>query len=189
MNPVHLMNLSGQILISLPNIEDERFYKSVIYICAHSQEGSMGIIINKSLELNLYPSLLEQLGIDSSYTNKKIFFHYGGPVETGRGFILHSDDFIKKESMPIDNGIVLTSTIDFITDLKKGLGPKISILALGYAGWGPGQLENEISKNGWMTSSVSSNFVFDENNSQKWEKAYNLLGINPYSLSNNFGNA
>ena len=183
------MNLAGQILISLPNIEDERFYKSVIYICAHSQEGSMGIIINKSLELNLYPSLLEQLGIDSSYTNKKIFFHYGGPVETGRGFILHSDDFIKKESMPIDNGIVLTSTIDFITDLKKGLGPKISILALGYTGWGPGQLENEISNNGWLSSPIDRNFIFEENSKRKWEKAYEILGIKPHTLHKNFGKA
>ena len=183
------MNLAGQILISLPNIEDERFYKSVIYICAHSSEGSMGIIINKSLELELYPNLLKQLGIDKSYKNKKIYFHYGGPVETGRGFFLHSDDFIKDESILIDGGVALTSTADFFTDLSKGLGPKISILALGYTGWGPGQLENEISNNGWMTNSVNSNFVFDENNSKKWEKAYDLLGVNPHSLSNNFGNA
>ena len=183
------MNLTGQILISLPNIEDDRFHKSVIYICAHSKEGSMGIIINKSLEIEMYPNLLKQLGIDKYQTNKKIFFHYGGPVETGRGFILHSDDFIKDESMVIDSGIVLTSTADFFIDLAKGVGPKISMLALGYAGWGPGQLEKEISKNGWMITTVNSNFIFDENNSKKWSKAYDLIGINPYSISNNFGRA
>lgn len=183
------MNLAGKILISLPNIEDERFYKSVIYVCAHSNEGSMGIIINKSLELELYPGLLKQLGIEKQHTNKKIFFHYGGPVETGRGFILHSDDFIKNDSMLIDKGVVLTSTAEFFTDLSKGIGPKTSILALGYAGWGAGQLENEISNNGWMTTSVNSSFIFDENNSKKWEKAYDLLGVNPYSITNFFGNA
>ena len=177
------MNLAGQILISLPSIEDERFYKSVIYICAHSQEGSMGIIINKSLELNLYPSLLEQLGIDSSYTNKKIFFHYGGPLETGRGFILHSYDFIKKESIPIDYGIVLTSTIDFITDLKKGRGPKISILALGYAGWGPGQLEDELKKGSWLILPADQNLIFNTPDNMMWKAACKKLGINLGDLS------
>ena len=183
------MNLTGQILISLPGVKDERFYKSVIYICAHSKEGSMGIIINKSLEIEMYPNLLKQLGIDKSLTNKRIFFHYGGPVETSRGFILHTDDFVKDQSMVIDSGVALTSTADFFTDLAKGIGPKTSLLALGYTGWGPGQLEKEISRNGWMTAAVSSQFIFDKNNSKKWKKAYNLLGVNPYSISQNFGNA
>ena len=105
----------------------------------------MGIIINKSLEIDLYPSLLKKLNIDKSNMNKKIFFHYGGPVETSRGFILHSDDFVKDESMLIDKGVVLSSTADFFTDLAKGIGPKTSIIALGYTGWGPDQLEEEIS--------------------------------------------
>ena len=183
------MNLAGQILISLPTMQDERFHESVIYICAHSPEGAMGIIINKSLEIDLYPSLLKKLNIDKSNMNKKIFFHYGGPVETSRGFILHSDDFVKDESMLIDKGVVLSSTADFFTDLAKGIGPKTSIIALGYTGWGPAQLEEEISSNGWITSSVSSKFIFEENNSKKWNKAYDLLGIDPYSISNNIGTA
>ena len=183
------MNLTGQILISLPNMQDERFYKSVIYLCAHSKEGSMGIIINKTLEIDMYPNLLSQLGIDKSVKNKKIYFHYGGPVETSRGFILHTDDFVKDESLVIDSGVALTSTADFFGDLSKGQGPKISMLALGYTGWGPGQLEEEISRNGWMTAAVNSHFIFDENNSRKWEKAYNIIGVNPYSISNKSGNA
>jgi len=183
------MNLVGQILISLPNIKDERFYKSVIYICAHSPEGAMGFIINKSLELELYPTLLKQLGLDNLQNNKKIYFHYGGPVEPNRGFVLHSDDFIKKESMPIDKGIVLTSTVDVFEGLSKGAGPKVSMLAIGYTGWGPGQLEKEMSDNGWLSSPINSNFVFDENYKQKWLKAYELIGISPHTLHNKPGRA
>ena len=183
------MNLTGKILISLPNIKDERFHKSVIYICAHSSDGAMGIIINKSLEMELYPNLLEQLGIEKSSVNKKIFFHYGGPVETGRGFVLHSDDFIKKESMRIDKGVVLTCTADVFDDLSKGQGPKISMLALGYTGWGPGQLEQEMLNNGWLTSSVNSSFIFDVNSTTKWKRAYGLLGFNPNNLSGSFSRA
>ncbi len=183
------MNLTGQILISLPDIKDERFNKSVIYICAHSVGGAMGIIINKSLEMELYPNLLEQLGIDKLQKDKKIFFNYGGPVETSRGFVLHSDDYIKDESITVDSGVALTSTKDIITNLSKGYGPKFSILALGYTGWGPGQIEQEILNNGWMLSTTTSDFIFNENFNSKWEKAYNLMGINPYSMVNNFGKA
>ena len=181
------MNLTGKILISLPNMKDIRFYKSVIYICAHSKDGAMGIIINKSLELELYPDLLLQLGIDKKKVNKKILLQYGGPIETGRGFVLHTDDFIKNESMKIDAGVVLTNTADIFEDLSKGKGPKISMLALGYAGWGAGQLEQEIIDNGWMLSSVNSNFIFDESATTKWKKAYEILKINPYALSSSLG--
>ena len=183
------MNLTGQILLSLPNIADSRFHKSVIYICAHTSDGAMGIIVNKSLEMELYPNLLKQLGIDKSKFHNKILFNYGGPVETGRGFILHSDDFIKKESMQIDKGIVLTSTSDIFNDLSKGKGPKVCMLALGYTGWGPDQLDKEISNNGWISSTVSSNFIFDENTISKWNDAYNLLGINPYNIHSKSGKA
>tara|TARA_Y100001970_G_C14061556_1_gene764459 strand:- start:525 stop:1076 length:552 start_codon:yes stop_codon:yes gene_type:complete len=183
------MNLVGQILISLPNIKDERFFKSVIYICAHSSEGAMGFIINKSLELDYYPELLKQLGLDNLQSNKKIYFNYGGPVEPNRGFVLHSDDFIKKESLPIDKGIALTSTVDVFKDLSKGLGPKFTMLTIGYAGWGPGQLENEISNNGWLSSPIDKNFIFEEKSKNKWEKAYEILGIKPHTLHKNFGKA
>ena len=183
------MNLTGQLLISMPTLEDERFFKSVIYICAHSKEGAMGIIINKKIDYDLYPDLLEQLGIDKPIENKKLFIRYGGPVESGRGFVLHSDEIMRKETLSIDKGIALTSTSEFFDDLAKGNGPKNSILALGYAGWGPGQIENEIISNSWMTLSTDSKFIFDEEVNNKWLNAFNLLGVDPSKLSNHSGTA
>ena len=184
-----IMDLTGQILISTPSLQDERFFKTVIYMCAHSSEGSMGIIINKKIDFDLYPDLLEQLGIDKSINNNKLFIRYGGPIESSRGFILHSDDIIKKETLNINKGVALTSTSDFFNELAKGNGPKNSILALGYAGWGPGQLEKEIMQNSWTPLRVESSFVFDDEVNNKWLQAYGLLGINPNKLSIHSGNA
>ena len=183
------MNLTGQLLISMPSLEDERFFKTVIYMCAHSNEGSMGIIINKKIDFDLYPDLLQQLGIDKPFQNKKLYIRYGGPVESGRGFVLHSDEVIRKESLPIEKGIALTSTSEFFDDLSKGVGPKNSILALGYSGWGPGQIEKEIRANSWMTLSTDSSLLFDAEVSKIWSKAYNLLGIDPSKLSYYSGRA
>ena len=183
------MNLTGQIIVSMPSLEDERFYKTVIYICAHSSEGSMGIIINKKIDYDLYPDLLQQLGIDKPLNNKKLFIRYGGPVESGRGFVLHSDDMVRKETLNIDKGVALTSTAEFFDDLSKGKGPKNCILALGYAGWQPGQLESEIMRNSWMSLSVDNSFLFDDEVSRKWLQAYKLMGIDPNSLSFQSGNA
>ena len=183
------MNLTGQIIVSMPSLEDERFYKTVIYICAHSSEGSMGIIINKKIDYDLYPDLLQQLGIDKPLNNKKLFIRYGGPVESGRGFVLHSDDMVRKETLNIDKGVALTSTAEFFDDLSKGKGPKNCILALGYAGWQPGQLESEIMRNSLMSLSVDNSFLFDDEVSRKWSQAYKLIGIDPNSLSFQSGNA
>jgi len=183
------MDLTGQIIVSMPFLQDKRFFKTVIYICAHSSEGSMGIIINKKIDYDLYPNLLEQLGIDKPLKNNKFFIRYGGPVESGRGFILHSDDIVRKESLNIDKGVALTSTSEFFDDLAKGKGPKNSILALGYTGWGPGQLENEIIQNSWMSLPIEASFLFDEEVSKKWNNAYKIIGIDPNSLSTNSGRA
>ena len=182
------MNLTGQIIISMPSLQDDRFFKTVIYICAHSKEGSMGIIINKKIDYDLYPDLLEQLGIDKPLENK-LFLRYGGPVESGRGFILHSDDMVRKETLNIDKGVALTSTAEFFDDLSIGRGPRNSILALGYAGWGPGQLEDEIIKNSWMTLAVKTSFLFDEEVSRKWAEAYKIIGVDPNNLSFKSGRA
>jgi putative transcriptional regulator len=183
------MNLTGKIIVSMPFLEDERFYKTVIYMCAHSSEGSMGIIINKKIDYDLYPDLLQQLGIDKPLNNKKLFIRYGGPVENGRGFILHSDDMVRKETLSINKGVALTSTAEFFDDLSKGKGPKNSILALGYAGWQPGQLEYEIAQNSWMSLSVDNSFLFDDEVSRKWSQAYKIMGIDPNSLSFQSGRA
>ena len=181
------MNLKGKILVSMPSLKDDRFFKTVIYMCAHSSEGSMGIIINKKIDYDLYPDLLKQLGINNN--NKKIFLRYGGPVESGRGFVLHSDDIIKKESLNINKGIALTNTEEFYNDISAGNGPKNSILALGYAGWGAGQLELEIMENSWMSLSVDNNFLFDDEISQKWSQAFKIIGVDPANLSSNAGRA
>jgi putative transcriptional regulator len=183
------MNLTGKLLISMPSLEDERFYKTVIYMCAHSTEGAMGIIINKKIDYDLYPDLLEQLGIDKPLGGKKLYIRYGGPVESGRGFVLHSDEVIQKETLSIEKGVALTSTSEFFEDLSNGKGPKNSILALGYAGWGPGQIEKEILSNSWMTLSADSTFLFDEEVTNKWNKAYGLLGVDPNKLSQYSGRA
>jgi len=170
----------------MPSLQDDRFFKTVIYMCAHSSEGSMGIIINKKIDYDLYPDLLKQLGINN---NKKIFLRYGGPVESGRGFVLHSDDIIKKESLNINKGIALTNTEEFYNDISAGNGPKYSILALGYAGWGAGQLELEIMENSWMSLSVDNNFLFDDEISKKWSQAFKIIGVDPANLSSNAGRA
>ncbi len=183
------MNLTGQIIVSMPSLQDERFYKTVIYMCAHSPEGSMGIIINKRIDYDLFPNLLKQLGIDKSIDSNKLFLRYGGPVESGRGFVLHSDDIVRKETLNINKGVALTSTSEFFEDLVRGKGPKNSILALGYAGWQPGQLESEITQNSWMSLPIETNFLFDDSLSKKWGEAYKLLGINPINLSSEFGRA
>jgi putative transcriptional regulator len=177
------MDLTGQIIVSMPSLEDERFFKTVIYMCAHSSEGSMGIIINKKIDYDLYPDLLKDLGIDKPFDKKKLFIRYGGPVESGRGFVLHSDDITRKETLNINKGIALTSTTEFFDDLSIGKGPKNSILALGYAGWKSGQLEKEIMQNSWMTLSVDNSFLFDEEVSKKWTQAYKIIGIDPDNLS------
>ena len=183
------MNLTGQIIVSMPSLEDERFYKTVIYMCAHSSEGSMGIIINKKIDYDLYPDLLEQLGIDKPLDKKKLFIRYGGPIESGRGFVLHSDDMIRKETLNIDKGVALTSTAEFFDDLSIGKGPKNSILALGYAGWAPGQLEAEILQNSWMSLPVDTSFLFDDEVSRKWSQAYKIMGVDPNKLSFQSGRA
>jgi len=183
------MDLTGQMIVSMPSLQDRRFFKTVIYICAHSSDGSMGIIINKKIDYDLYPDLLEQLGIDKPSKNKKFFIRYGGPLESGRGFVLHSDDIVQKESLNIGRGVALTSTSNFFDTLAKGKGPKNSILAFGYSGWGPKQLEDEIMQNSWMPHPVETSFLFDDEVSKKWDNAYKIMGINPINLSSFSGRA
>ena len=139
--------------------------------------------------MDLIKSDLKQLGIDQPFKNKKFFIGYGGPVESGRGFILHSDDLIRKETLTIDKGVALTNTAEFFDELAKDSGPRFSILALGYTGWGPGQLEYEIKQNSWMNMPIESSFLFDENVRTKWDDAYKLMGVNSSNVSIFSGNA
>jgi putative transcriptional regulator len=189
--------LDGQLLVAMPVMEDERFARSVIYVCAHSSEGAMGIIVNRPAGSINFPELLVQLEIIDKADQIKLPENAesmrvlkGGPVETGRGFVLHSSDFfIKDATLPIDEGICLTATVDILKAIAKGAGPKHAILALGYAGWAPGQLENEIQENGWLHCAADSDLIFGGDVEEKYNRALHKIGIEPGMLSNEAGHA
>lgn len=181
--------LSGQLLIAMPGMQDERFAKTVIYMCAHTPEGAMGLVLNQALDSLTFPDLLEQLGIEEEIGTTDVRVHVGGPVEAGRGFVLHSADYSQEATLPVDDGIALTATVDILKAIARGRGPRKSLLALGYAGWGPGQLDDEIKANGWLQAPADPELVFDLNLDNKWERAIGKLGIDPRMLSDEAGHA
>jgi putative transcriptional regulator len=189
--------LDGQMLIAMPSMRDERFSRSVIYVCAHSSEGAMGIIINHVAANVNFPDLLVQLEvipaadlIQLPQRAGTVRVLKGGPVETGRGFVLHSADFfIENSTLPIDDGICLTATLDILKAIARGDGPASAVLALGYAGWAPGQLENEIQENGWLHCAADSELIFGPDNEGKYAKALKKLGIDLVMLSSEAGHA
>ena len=184
------MNLAGKLLIAMPGMDDPRFAQSVIFVCAHSAEGAMGLIVNKPAEKLKFGQLLTQLGITPAQRARDIRIHIGGPVEHGRGFVLHSSDYTAQGStLTVDSHFGMTATLDVLQALAEGAGPAKSLLALGYAGWGPGQLEAEILANGWLTCEASQDLVFSAPNPQKWQAALQSLGVNPISLSATAGHA
>src|SRR3954454_10821541 len=189
--------LDGQLLVAMPVMGDSRFERSVIYLCAHSAEGAMGITVNRPAGSIDFPQLLMQLNIigktdqitlpDSSETMKVLS---GGPVDTGRGFVLHSSDyFIANATLKINDGVCLTTTIDILKAIANGNGPKHAILALGYAGWRAGQLEEEIQDNGWLHCDADSELIFGDKVEDKNELALRKIGIDPGMLSNAAGHA
>jgi putative transcriptional regulator len=189
--------LDGQLLVAMPGMPDGRFARAVIYLCAHSPEGAMGLVINQPAPDIRFPSLLEQLeiipsggGIHLPVQAETFPVLKGGPVETGRGFVLHSSDFvIDKSSLPINNGICLTATVDILRAIASGRGPANAILALGYAGWGAGQLESEIHGNGWLHCEPDFDLVFDGSFETKYDRALRKIGIDPAMLSSEAGHA
>ena len=189
--------LDGQLLIAMPVMGDPRFERSVIYLCAHSSEGAMGIIVNHPAGSIDFPQLLVQLDIIKENDQIKLPQNAetmkvlkGGPVETGRGFVLHSSDFfIKDATLPIDDGICLTATVDILKAIAKGAGPKHAILALGYAGWEPGQLESEIQDNGWLHCDADPDLIFGSDVEEKYLRALRKIGIDPGMLSAEAGHA
>ena len=189
--------LDGQLLIAMPVMEDERFARSVIYVCAHSSEGAMGIIVNRPAGSIDFPELLAQLdiidkadGIKLPESAESMKVLKGGPVETGRGFVLHSSDFfIQDATLPIDDGICLTATVDILRAIAQGGGPKHAILALGYAGWAPGQLETEIQHNGWLHCAADEELIFGGDIEAKYQRALHKIGIEPGMLSTDSGHA
>jgi putative transcriptional regulator len=189
--------LDGQVLIAMPTLADDRFARTVIYVCAHSAEGAMGIVVNKPAPHISFPDLLVQLDVISAgeeirltETAGAIQVLRGGPVESGRGFVLHSADFVIEDStLPIDDGICLTATLDILKAIAKGAGPKSALLALGYAGWAPGQLESEIQANGWLHCPADRALVFGERAETKYERALAKIGIDLGKLSGEAGHA
>jgi putative transcriptional regulator len=189
--------LDGQMLIAMPAMGDDRFTRSVIYVCAHSTEGAMGIVVNQPASNIKFPDLLVQLEvipaaerIELPMQAEVVKVLKGGPVETGRGFVLHSADFfIENSTLPIDEGICLTATVDILKAIARGDGPASAILALGYAGWAPGQLEQEIQQNGWLHCAADSELIFGTDTDGKYEKAMRKIGIDLGMLSTEAGHA
>jgi len=189
--------LDGQMLIAMPAMSDERFTRAVIYVCAHSTEGAMGIIVNQPAQNIKFPDLLVQLEVIPAAERiqlpgraEDVKVLKGGPVETGRGFVLHSADFfIENSTLPIDEGICLTATLDILKAIARGNGPASAILALGYAGWAPGQLEQEIQQNGWLHCAADPELIFGQDTDMKYEKALRKIGIDPGMLSSESGHA
>ena len=181
--------LTGQLLIAMPSMQDPRFERSVIYLCAHSDKGAMGIVINRLFDSISFPDLLEQLEIETPAPPNDIRVHFGGPVETGRGFVLHSCDYLQESSLQVDETIALTATIDILQEIAKGSGPKRSLLALGYAGWSPGQLDAEIQANGWLTAEADEALLFDTDLAAKWNRAMEKIGLDISKLSGHAGHA
>jgi len=183
-DPQEIDYLDGKLLIAMPSMQDNRFERSVVFMCAHSAEGAMGLIVNKPMADLKSKDLLEQLNISPAPGSKSIDVHFGGPVEHGRGFVLHSPEYTLDEStMNICDAYAMTATIDVLKDLAAGTGPERSLLALGYAGWGPGQLEAEIQSNGWLICPSEFELVFSPKETDKWDAALNSMGVNPELLS------
>ncbi|HCP80730.1 MAG TPA: YqgE/AlgH family protein [Octadecabacter sp.] len=185
-----ITDLTGKLLIAMPDMGDPRFDHAVIYICAHSAEGSMGLIINKPATGVRFSDLLEHLSIDDGDLTVDVRIHYGGPVETGRGFVLHTSDYTSGAgTMEVADGVAMTATLDILEDIATGSGPHRSMLGLGYAGWGPGQLEGELVNNGWLVSDANEDILFGRAAEHKWSAALKILGVDPLMLSASGGSA
>lgn len=182
--------LTGKLLIAMPFHEDPRFYQSVIYVCGHDETGAMGIMINKPLITVEFSDLLEQLGIE--HTKKltpDLPVYYGGPVEIGRGFVLHTPDYLSDASVMLAENFALTATIDVLRALSRNYGPANSIVALGYVGWGVGQLEQEINTNSWLILDATSDLIFQTDYEELWRSAMLSIGIDPKNITIDFGHA
>lgn len=193
--------LDGQLLVAMPRMLDRRFRRSVIYICAHSDDGAMGLIINHRADNLDFVDLIDRIGLnetddDSAHLTAlpdklaSMPIYKGGPVETGRGFVLHSDDyFINDSTLTIRDDVCLTATLDILKAIAAGKGPRRMLLALGYAGWSPGQLESEIQANGWLNCPADADLIFDDDNESKYDRALAKIGIDLSHLVADAGHA
>ena len=181
--------LTGQLLIAMPAMEDPRFSGSVIYLCAHTEEGAMGLVINRPLARPSFEELLRQLEIVPVPPARHIRLWAGGPVDNGRGFVLHTADWTGEGSLRVNEQLALTASLDVLKAIAEGGGPREGLLALGYAGWGPGQLETELAQNAWLTLPAPEDLVFDAGHDTKWRRALAALRIDPLALSAAAGHA
>ncbi|QIE41747.1 YqgE/AlgH family protein [Rhodobacteraceae bacterium SC52] len=184
------MDLTGKILLAMPGMGDPRFEKSVIFMCSHSDEGGMGLIVNKPAVEVGFRKLLSQLSIEalSDVPVPEVFL--GGPVEHARGFVLHSDEYGAPETtLRVEGGFAMTATLDVLEDIARGQGPNACLLALGYSGWGPGQLEAELAQNAWLVADASAQLIFDVDSDDKWAAVLAAMGIDPVTLSGAAGRA
>jgi putative transcriptional regulator len=182
-------SLAGHLLIATPVVQDSCFARSVIYMCAHNEAGAMGIIVNYPVENIHIKEIFEQLDIDSQAQAKNFPIHFGGPVESNRGFVVHSADYSTEESLFEKDGIAVTASINVLQELAEGKGPSQGMLVLGYAGWSPGQLESEIETGSWIVVPASAKLVFDTDNDTKWNVAVSTLGIDMGHYSTDVGHA
>jgi len=176
--------LAGQVLIAMPGMRDPRFHRTVVFLCAHSAEGAMGLIVNKPADSLALKDLFERLGIAVGGEIARRQVRFGGPVETGRGFVLHSADYrAENATLEVDETTSMTATLDVLHAMAEERGPVRSMVALGYAGWAPGQLEQEIQQNGWLCCPPDQELLFGERNEAKWERAMHKIGVDPSVLS------
>jgi putative transcriptional regulator len=181
--------LTGQVLIAMPSMGDPRFAQSVIFLCAHTTEGAMGIVVNAPLASPSFSDLLKQLKVDPVPPARSIKLCRGGPVENARGFVLHTTDWTGDGSLRVDEGLALTASLDILKAIATGGGPQQGLLALGYAGWGPGQLDQEIQQNAWLSAPADLDLIFDTKHDTKWRRALAKLKVDPLLLSDAAGHA
>lgn len=184
-----MTSLAGQLLVAMPSMQDPRFQRSVILMCAHNEEGAMGFVVNKLIDELTLPDLMRQLNITGNGFGTRKDVHFGGPVEVGRGFVLHSPDYLEAGTMVVGDEYAVTATLDVLRAIGRGEGPTRSFLALGYSGWGPGQLDAEIQGNGWLTVAPDQDIVFGPGLADKWQRALAKLGVHPLTLSGEAGHA
>lgn len=181
--------LTGQILIAMPTMPDPRFARSVIYMCSHGPNGAMGLVVNRLYGEVNFRMLLQQLNVKPMAETLDVPVHFGGPVEVGRGFVLHSSDYLREGTMRVDDNVALSATIEILQALAAGGGPERVMMALGYTGWGAGQLDAEMQANGWLTAPADDGILFDDEIETKWERALGKIGISPTMLSGDAGHA
>jgi len=181
--------LTGQILIATPAMQDPRFAKSVIYLCAHTEDGAMGIVLNRPIARPTFDDLLRQLDVAPTPPARQITLCAGGPVENARGFVLHTADWTTDGSLQVTDGTALTASLDILKAIAEGGGPRRCLLALGYAGWGPGQLDSEIQENAWLSAPADEALLFDGDHDVKWRRALAKLKVDPLLLSGAAGHA